>query len=156
LDDTPTIVHVNKSETKVRDVIQKALSNAGKVNETADDYELLEESIASHCSPSPIHEHNPSTSLTPDSFSSESIPMQRVLPLNEPILDSVAFWGGISRRLYLRKKANESGRAWITNIINKGGISNSTSPVFAHNRRTVTTDAGSSNSTRLAIKSIIL
>lgn len=56
IDDTPTIVHIDKSETKVKDVIQAALVNAGKVNESADDYILFEETVASQsqCSPSPV------------------------------------------------------------------------------------------------------
>lgn len=138
LDETPTIVHV-ESTTTVKDVIQNALSNAGKLNDSPEEYDLFEESVASNCSPSPIHDHNPGTSFSLDSFSTDNIPTKRILPLNEHILDSVMCWNGVSRRFYLRKRANESGRGWITNIINKGGISNSTSPVFGQNRKPVTT-----------------
>lgn len=153
-DDTPTIVRIDKSETKVKDVIQAALFNANKINESADDYVLFEETVASHCSPSPVADCNPSTSLSAmDQSVNDNIPTQRVLPLNEPILDSVACWNGISRRFYLRKKNNESGRAWITSIINKGAISNAASPVFGQNRKGIASDSsvGSSNATSVII-----
>lgn len=53
-EDTPTSVHIEKSDTTVREVIQAALVSAGKVNENPDDFVLLEETVTSHCSLSPV------------------------------------------------------------------------------------------------------
>ena len=107
-DDSPVIVYAESCST-VRDVIQKALTTAGR-SESPDDYYLFEEGI-----------------VTPSEATAMGIvgaggtdltTTQRVLPAQEPIMDAVAFWSGSTRRFQLRKKSTDpSGRAWITSII---------------------------------------
>jgi hypothetical protein len=41
-DEQPTLVRAESSSTSVKSVIQQALNNVGKLNESADDYCLLE------------------------------------------------------------------------------------------------------------------
>ncbi|KAI6230307.1 hypothetical protein M3Y99_01077200 [Aphelenchoides fujianensis] len=160
-DDTPSIVHA-ESGTTVRGVILAALANAGKVNESADDYILFEESAAPlESAPSPVGDLSfnmsvPSTSTNLTSgFPSlaDQAPIQRMLPHNEPIMDAVACWDGSTRRFHLRKKtADASERAWITSIIKSSGSNTmssspnggsilgtaATSPAFGLNRKTTT------------------
>ncbi|CAD6185127.1 unnamed protein product [Caenorhabditis auriculariae] len=88
-----------------------ALMNAGKNADQVEEYVLIEESIPAIPGEDPVE--------------------QRVLPLNEPIMDAVACWNGSMRRFVLRKKGSDpSSRAWITSIIKSGtgGSSTSVSP----------------------------
>ncbi|KAI6195032.1 hypothetical protein M3Y96_01188100 [Aphelenchoides besseyi] len=160
-DETPSIVHA-ESGTTVKGVILAALANAGKTNESAEDYILFEESAPPlQSAPSPVGDLNPvhpvgiastSTILSLTTIDQQSI--QRILPHNEAIMDAVACWDGAMRRFILRKKtADSSGRAWITSIIKSSGSNTmssspngnssmlataSTSPAFGHNRKTTT------------------
>ncbi|KAI6197887.1 hypothetical protein M3Y94_01278600 [Aphelenchoides besseyi] len=160
-DETPSIVHA-ESGTTVKGVILAALANAGKTNESAEDYILFEESAPPlQSAPSPVGDFNfvhpvgiasTSTTLSLTTIDQQSI--QRILPHNEAIMDAVACWDGAMRRFILRKKtADSSGRAWITSIIKSSGSNTmssspngnssmlataSTSPAFGHNRKTTT------------------
>ncbi|CAI5455280.1 unnamed protein product [Caenorhabditis angaria] len=105
-DETAITVH-SESGSTVKTVMQQALLNAGKNADQVEEYVLIEEAIPSQSGEDPID--------------------QRVLPLNEPIMDAVACWNGSMRRFVLRKKGSDpSSRAWITSII-KSGTTSSTS-----------------------------
>ncbi|CAO4384140.1 unnamed protein product [Caenorhabditis nigoni] len=109
-DETAITVH-SESGSTVKTVMQQALLNAGKNADQVEEYVLIEESLPAPSGEDPIE--------------------QRVLPLNEPIMDAVACWNGSMRRFVLRKKGSDpSSRAWITSIIKSGtgGSSTSVSP----------------------------
>ncbi|VDM23665.1 unnamed protein product [Toxocara canis] len=113
-DDTPTVVHVESAST-VRNVMQMALTNAGKNADTVEEYALFEENAVG-----PVV-----TSLTEASECTEAS-SHRIMPPNEPIMDAVACWNGSTRRFVMRKKGSDpSSRAWITSIIKSGGGSSS-------------------------------
>ncbi|CAB3400668.1 unnamed protein product [Caenorhabditis bovis] len=106
-DETAITVH-SESGSTVKTVMQQALVNAGKNADQVEEYVLIEEAM-------------------PSAPGEDSID-QRVLPLNEPIMDAVACWNGSLRRFVLRKKGSDpSSRAWITSIIKSGTSGSSTS-----------------------------
>ncbi|NP_001360637.1 Phosphoinositide phospholipase C [Caenorhabditis elegans] len=106
-DETAITVH-SESGSTVKTVMQQALLNAGKNADQVEEYVLIEESLPAPSGEDPIE--------------------QRVLPLNEPIMDAVACWNGSMRRFVLRKKGSDpSSRAWITSIIKSGTSGSSTS-----------------------------
>ncbi|VDN41052.1 unnamed protein product [Gongylonema pulchrum] len=88
-DDTPVIVHAESSST-VKNVIETALTNAGKNADTAEDYVLVEVSGGNLFSGTDEQQHEQSG--------------HRILPPNEPVMDSVACWNGSMRRFVIRKK----------------------------------------------------
>lgn len=95
-DDTPVIVHAESSST-VKNVIQLALTNAGKFSENAEDYFLFEEGIVT-----------PSEATAMGIVGAgdlEFTTTQRMLPPTSAMMDAVACWNGSTRRFQLRKKS---------------------------------------------------
>uniref|UniRef100_A0A915CJM0 Ras-associating domain-containing protein n=1 Tax=Parascaris univalens TaxID=6257 RepID=A0A915CJM0_PARUN len=109
-DDTPTIVHAESAST-VRNVMQQALSNAGKNADTVEEYALFEENI-----------NGQGVSSLGETSECSEASSHRILLLSERIMDAVARWNGSTRRFVMRRRGNDpSGRAWITSIIKSGG-----------------------------------
>ncbi|KAL3981937.1 Phosphatidylinositol-specific phospholipase C X domain family protein [Acanthocheilonema viteae] len=106
-DNTSVIVHAELFST-VRNVIEMALTNAGKNADTAEEYVLVEVN---------------SNEILSNNDEYQNIQCEhRILPSKEPIMDFVACWNGSMRRFIIRKKGTDpSGRAWISSII-KGGV----------------------------------
>uniref|UniRef100_A0A0K0DPQ4 Phosphoinositide phospholipase C n=1 Tax=Angiostrongylus cantonensis TaxID=6313 RepID=A0A0K0DPQ4_ANGCA len=88
VDETPITVY-GRSDSTVKAIMQQALMNAGKNVDQVDEYVLIEESM-------------------PSVAGGEDPIEQRVLPLNEPIMNAVARWNGSTRRFVLRKKGSVS------------------------------------------------
>uniref|UniRef100_A0A9J2P4G7 Phosphoinositide phospholipase C n=1 Tax=Ascaris lumbricoides TaxID=6252 RepID=A0A9J2P4G7_ASCLU len=97
-DDTPTIVHA-ESASSVRNVMQLALSNAGKNADTVEEYALFEETT-----------NDPGVSSLSETSECAEASSHRILPLNEPIMDAVACWNGSTRRFIMRKRGSAMAR----------------------------------------------
>ncbi|VDO39058.1 unnamed protein product [Onchocerca flexuosa] len=108
-DDTPVIVHAESFST-VRNVVQMALTNAGKNADTAEEYVLFEVSDNKILSRNDEQQHIHCG--------------HRILPSKVPIMDFVACWNGSMRHFIIKKKGtailddlDPSSRAWISSII---------------------------------------
>uniref|UniRef100_A0A915A442 Phosphoinositide phospholipase C n=2 Tax=Parascaris univalens TaxID=6257 RepID=A0A915A442_PARUN len=96
-DDTPTIVHAESAST-VRNVMQQALSNAGKNADTVEEYALFEENI-----------NGQGVSSLGETSECSEASSHRILLLSERIMDAVARWNGSTRRFVMRRRGNVSG-----------------------------------------------
>uniref|UniRef100_A0A8R1TU29 Phosphoinositide phospholipase C n=1 Tax=Onchocerca volvulus TaxID=6282 RepID=A0A8R1TU29_ONCVO len=112
-DDTPVIVHAESFST-VRNVVQMALTNAGKNADAAEEYVLIEVSDNKILSGNDEQQHIHCG--------------HRILPSKVSIMDFVACWNGSMRHFIIRKKEtaslcfttglhDPSSRAWISSII---------------------------------------
>uniref|UniRef100_A0A158Q7B3 Phosphoinositide phospholipase C n=1 Tax=Elaeophora elaphi TaxID=1147741 RepID=A0A158Q7B3_9BILA len=92
-DETSVVVHAESFST-VKDVVQMALTNAGKNADTAEEYVLVEVNSNEILSNIDEQQH----------LQCE----HRILPSKEPIMDFVACWNGSMRRFFIRKKGTAS------------------------------------------------
>ncbi|VDK72952.1 unnamed protein product [Litomosoides sigmodontis] len=131
-DDTSVIVRAESLST-VRNVIEMALTNAGKNADAAEEYVLIEV--------------NSGETLSDDSDEHQNVQCKhRILPSTEPIMDFVACWNGSIRRFVIRKKGTDpSGRAWISSII-KGGAGTPSSSIRSPSRARSSSDRKANNS----------
>uniref|UniRef100_A0A0N5BH47 Phosphoinositide phospholipase C n=1 Tax=Strongyloides papillosus TaxID=174720 RepID=A0A0N5BH47_STREA len=106
-----------KEKTTVRSVIQLALQGSGKNTDNVEDYFLVEEFTSQT-------QLNPYIMENEESIEMGSFVNQRILLPNEPIMDAVAAWNGVTKRFVLKRKGvDQNNKAWYSNIINKNGPS---------------------------------
>ncbi|GMS87098.1 hypothetical protein PENTCL1PPCAC_9273, partial [Pristionchus entomophagus] len=102
-EDAATVVQAESNST-VNDVIQEALSRAGKGSDSVEEFELIEEVI-----------------MNKALLGIDEQPEQRVLSPQEQIMDVVAWWNGKLRKFICEKKGDDpSSRGWCASLIKKG------------------------------------